>query len=1476
MPQAVAATFAFVSSVFGGTAFGTATVSATIASATAAVAANAALSVAVNSVVRNNSKEKPQGGLIDLQLNGSAPRQLVIGKRLVGGVLVDWYLAGDKNTHIHLPIYLGEGPCGQVTKVYAGGRLVLNTPLVHGVKTVIPDFRSGGDRLWVTYYDGRAGQNADAVLTGLGQGWTSANKMTGCAYIVVEAWWDSDNMLAPPSLTFEMEGAKLYDRRKDSTAGGSGSHRIDDPSTWEWSDNPAVALDHFMLGRFSGSIKTFGIGLSADEVPYDRFAAQANICDEDVALKAGGTQKRYRANGFIHASDDYASTISKLCTAMAARPADFGGRFGVVGVESRTPVLTIDDGDLIAGSPETYSPKRSWSELVTAIEGRFQDPAQLYQPVDYPRVTDGDWQDEDGSDPKIATLDLEFETNVERAQRIALLKARAERRQATLKGVYPLWTVELERGDWFIRTGAKWGDDGKTFEVVERILNPETFTVAIVAQEVDAADSAWDENVAQDGPPTPADSTSAISDIEIPSIDATAINIIGDASSIPAIKVEWDDPIDPRVRAIYIEVENTDGVTPKTSKTIVFPSDVGEAVFQDGIVDGGTFSVSAKFITDTLHSAWCTAIVLVGSATYTVPRSAAADLADAIADGVITTASFAAGITPVEIVATLPVTGNFLGRTVFLTSDNKLYRYGGSGFTAVTAAADITGQVSGSQIADAAITAAKAASGVAFVEIVATLPVSGNYEGRTVYLTTDDKWYRHNGTSFVSTTAAADITGQLISTQLQDAAVIAAKIADGAVTVDKLAAQAITAAKLALVDLENLVTDPLVTDTTSVWLLVTAGVTASSSSEITGHLNSPSGVAFSGTGMTNATNSECRINPNYYQRVEGGKTYRASFRRRVKAGFTGVLFASISWYDQAKSALSSTNVPLDADFRTVAAAADANAVLDAQATAPSGAAYVRFRFVVQWSSTLTNAGTIYVADPKLNRANSAELIVDGSIIANKIAAGAVTANAIAAQSITAAKLALVDLENLVPDPLFQEMGTVWNLPAGAAPSTSSEITSNLNSPSGAAFTGAGQAAGSNVALSVSAFYLQRAEPGKNYRLSLRWRLTAGFTGLARIEAQYFDQANAQIGATAVVAAAGDYRTVALASGTTVALDAQVTAPANTAKIRIVPRVYWSSTLTNAGMAYCADPKINRAASAELIVDGAVTAAKIAALAVTAGKIDAGAVTATELAAGSVIAGKIAAAAVSSTEIAARAIVASKLAITDIENLLTDPLITDTTNIWSMTFGAAASTSAEITANLNSPSGGVFPGAGQTSANNSNIGIQSNYYARVEGGKSYRFSIRTRRKAGFTGWFLAGCDWYDQSKTLISSALFGSLSDYRSVAAASDATQVIDGQIAAPSNAAYVKFNIGVLWSATLTNAGSLYVADPKLNRAMSGELIVDGAITAAKIDVISLDAISATIGLLRTATTGARMELEDNQQRIYDSSGTLRVRIGVW
>lgn len=66
------------------------------------------------------------------------------------------------------------------------------------------------------------------------------------------------------------------------------------------------------------------------------------------------------------------------------------------------------------------------------------------------------------------------------------------------------------------------------------------------------------------------------------------------------------------------------------------------------------------------------------------------------------------------------------------------------------------------------------------------------------------------------------------------------------------------------------------------------------------------------------------------------------------------------------------------------------------------------------------------------------------------------------------------------------------------------------------------------------------------------------------------------------------------------------------------------------------------------------------------------------------------------------------------------------------------------------------------------------------------------------------------------------------------------------------------------------------NNVIVSRMLAAKAITADKLAVTSLSAITANIGTLRTKTSGARTEIKDNLIEVYDSNNMLRVRMGVW
>lgn len=111
----------------------------------------------------------------------------------------------------------------------------------------------------------------------------------------------------------------------------------------------------------------------------------------------------------------------------------------------------------------------------------------------------------------------------------------------------------------------------------------------------------------------------------------------------------------------------------------------------------------------------------VADRTYTISKAKVGD----IADGSLTIAKFAAGIRPPEIFATLPTTGNVQGRMVFLTTDNKLYRYTGSAWTLEVDGVDLkNNSVVFGKVAAAAIGVSELAAGAVRAQHVLISPKS--------------------------------------------------------------------------------------------------------------------------------------------------------------------------------------------------------------------------------------------------------------------------------------------------------------------------------------------------------------------------------------------------------------------------------------------------------------------------------------------------------------------------------------------------------------------------------------------------------------------------------------------------------------------------------------------------------------------------------------------------------------------------------
>nr|WP_317893698.1 phage tail protein [uncultured Sphingomonas sp.] len=207
-----------------------------------------------------------------------------------------------------------------------------------------------------------------------------------------------------PVITCEVEGAdEIYDPRTDTTG---------------YSNNAILAFYWWLaLPREEG-----GFGCYPDEIDWDWVAAEANVCDERVPLKAGGTEPRYTLDGFMATGADPSSVRGILIENMAGRFTYSGGLM-LARPGYWVPVsATISEDDLT--DAVAYDLLAPGDRRVTEITASWNDPAQLYVADDLPaRSIDSD-------DVAQGSIDLPFvksRTRGQRIQQIRLRQAAAER-----------------------------------------------------------------------------------------------------------------------------------------------------------------------------------------------------------------------------------------------------------------------------------------------------------------------------------------------------------------------------------------------------------------------------------------------------------------------------------------------------------------------------------------------------------------------------------------------------------------------------------------------------------------------------------------------------------------------------------------------------------------------------------------------------------------------------------------------------------------------------------------------------------------------------------------------------------------------------------------------------------------------------------------------------------------------------------------
>nr|WP_314094235.1 hypothetical protein [uncultured Shinella sp.] len=281
--------------IFVSLGLGNITIAGISAAAIASAIATTALSIGLNYLLAPKPP-KPDDG--KQPLTQAIPyRQWVVGRRRVAGALMLWEAKGSK-------LYAVQAIAGH--KISAVNRYWLHDDEVtlDGSNNVQPlaDGRYKSNFVQVYKRLGLITETPYAPLVdalSADDVWTSNHRGDGQASLAMVAkspmakYFTERFPYGAPRLSVEVDGAYVWDYRIDEDPSN--------PASWVFSRNAALIMCWHQCFSEFGHRRDYTRAI----LPViDLWKEEADVCDEDVPLSGGGTEKRYLCDGFATAEND--------------------------------------------------------------------------------------------------------------------------------------------------------------------------------------------------------------------------------------------------------------------------------------------------------------------------------------------------------------------------------------------------------------------------------------------------------------------------------------------------------------------------------------------------------------------------------------------------------------------------------------------------------------------------------------------------------------------------------------------------------------------------------------------------------------------------------------------------------------------------------------------------------------------------------------------------------------------------------------------------------------------------------------------------------------------------------------------------------------------------------------------------------------------------------------------------------------------
>lgn len=490
-----------------------------------------------------------------LQGGGDLPRSFIFGKTATAGSLVwvnTWGRHEDTpNANLTQVIALSDLPVKGLGDIFVNGErctIDWNTTDQYRRGHPITQYRKDGqDNLWIHFYDGTQTE-ADYLLTtwasNTNRSWGANRVGRGVAYVVITSLVAKQMFSGIPNFKFEVDGVRLYDPSKDSTNGGTGTHRFSDPSTWggDGDYNPAVQAYNLLRGIKYGNEWLYGVqNMSAARLPSANWIAAINKCRQQIA-SAEGFVPQYRSSGEVTVDAPLSVALEAVNSTCLGRISEIGGTYQMFVGAPDTPVIHFTDDDIISTQEQSFTPFFGLSDTINGISATYPSPADGWAVKTAPPLYRADLEALHGNRRLMSSIEMTFSPYAEQVQRLmkAALDEGQRARRHTLTLPPRFWAYAVP-GVVFSWTSERNGYINKLMRV-DGVIDNADLDVMVDLTEVDPSDHDWNSNIDFDPPVDGA--IGPLRPQPQPIIDFSAIPAVAkDANGNdrrPAILLGWD------------------------------------------------------------------------------------------------------------------------------------------------------------------------------------------------------------------------------------------------------------------------------------------------------------------------------------------------------------------------------------------------------------------------------------------------------------------------------------------------------------------------------------------------------------------------------------------------------------------------------------------------------------------------------------------------------------------------------------------------------------------------------------------------------------------------------------------------------------------------------------------------------------------------------------------------------------------------